>query len=63
MRSDNGTEFVNQVVKQLCTEFGISCKQGPVYSPWVQGAVEKVNKTLKDKLSGTRRTVQTGEQL
>ena len=50
LRSDNGTEFVNKRMEELCAKYNVVMKQGPVYSPWVQGVVEKVNKTIKDKL-------------
>ncbi len=50
LRSDNGTEFVNMSMEKLYKKYGVMCKQGPAYSPWAQGVVEKVNKTIKDKL-------------
>ena len=50
LRSDNGGEFVNREVAQICEEYGVESKQGPAYSPWVQGAVERVNQTIKMKV-------------
>ena len=50
LRSDNGGEFVNREVAQICEEYGVESKQGPAYSPWVQGAVERVNQTIKIKV-------------
>jgi hypothetical protein len=50
LRSDNGGEFVNETVISKCNEYGVTLKQGPAYSPWVQGVIEKANKTIKDKL-------------
>lgn len=49
LRSDNGTEFVNHKVEEFCSKINVITKQGPIYSPWVQG-VEILNKTIKNKI-------------
>ncbi len=50
VRSDNGGEFVATAVSDVCKKYGIKKLQGPAYSPWVQGAVERFYQTLKHKL-------------
>lgn len=50
VRSDNGGEFIAAAVAEMCKKYGVNKKEGPSYSPWVQGAVERLNQTLKRKL-------------
>ncbi len=50
VRSDNGGEFVATAVSDVCKKYGIKKLNGSAYSPWVQGAVERLNQTLKQKL-------------
>ena len=52
MQSDNGSEFVNEVVKQLKTEFGFQHRTISAYYPQANGAAEanvKLVKTLLKK--------------
>jgi len=51
LRSDNGKEFVAKFVEDVCKKYGVLKKEGPSYSPWVQGVVERVKKTVKEKCS------------
>ena len=46
VRSDNGTEFVNEVVEALYTTFGVHVRHGAVRHPASQGGVERFNRTL-----------------
>ncbi len=43
IRSDNGTSFQNDRMRQLCRHFDIVLKHGMPYSPQSQGLVEKTN--------------------
>ena len=55
MQSDNGTEFVNQVVAQFTKLVGISHRLIAPYHPEANGAAERhvaLSKTLLSKLSG-----------
>jgi hypothetical protein len=47
MQSDNGTEFVNQLVKDYLTQHKIEEVHGKPYKPTTQGKVERSNRTLK----------------
>ena len=46
IRSDNGSEFCNSVVKSLFEVFGVTVKHGAVRHPQSQGAAERFNRTL-----------------
>lgn len=46
LQSDNGTEFVNNLVKELAEKFNIQSVHGAPYSPNVQGVVERRNLTI-----------------
>ena len=48
--SDRGTEFVNQLLKNVCTVLGINRISTTPYNPRPDGFVENHNKTLKDQL-------------
>ena len=48
MRSDNGSEFKNTRVDNLCEEFGIRHQFLAKYTPHSNGLVEKKNRTLID---------------
>ena len=50
LQSDNGTEFCNGILNKLCEMFGIKHICGSVGHPQSQGAVERANKVVKDKL-------------
>jgi hypothetical protein len=47
LRSGNGGEFITVSVKLVGDKYGVKKKEGPAYSPWVQGVVERLNQTLK----------------
>ena len=48
--SDNGTHFVNQVIKEMCKILGITHKVHCAYHPQSAGLVERTNGTIKGKL-------------
>jgi hypothetical protein len=48
--SDRGTEFVNILLKNICTVLGVNRISTTPYNPRSDGFVENHNKTLKDQL-------------
>ena len=46
VRSDNGTEFRNTQVEELCNDIGIKHEFSSTYTPQQNGVVERKNKTL-----------------
>ena len=48
VRSDNGSEFKNRRVDELCDEFGIRHQFLAKYTPQSNGLVERKNRTLID---------------
>ena len=46
VRSDNGTEFRNTQVEELCNDLGIKHEFSSTYTPQQNGVVERKNKTL-----------------
>ena len=56
--SDNGTEFVNQLMKQLIKLYGIDHRLITPYHPQANGLVERTNKEvgrgLKKQLEGAK---------
>ena len=48
VRSDNGSEFKNTRVDDLCDEFGIRHQFSDKYTPQSNGLVERKNRTLID---------------
>jgi len=46
--SDNGSEFKNTRVDELCDEFGIRHQFSAMYTPQSNGIVERKNRTLFD---------------
>jgi transposase InsO family protein len=48
VRSDNGSEFKNTRIDELCDEFGIRHQFSAKYTPQSNGLVERKNKTLID---------------
>ena len=50
LHSDNGSEFVNAVVKDVCNRFDVRMKQGRPYHPQSQGQVENLNRRVKNCL-------------
>lgn len=51
LHSDNGLEFRNEDVAQVCAEFNVKQIFGKGYSPQTQGFVENKNKHLKSLLN------------
>lgn len=47
LHSDQGTEFRNRTVHEVCVEFGVKQIFGKPYSPQTQGFVENKNKHIK----------------
>jgi hypothetical protein len=48
VRSDNGSEFKNTRVDELCDNYGIRHQFSPKYTPQSNGLVERKNRTLID---------------
>jgi hypothetical protein len=48
--SDNGGEFNNQLVRDMCENFGIEVITTPTYSPWSNGTCERHNLILTEIL-------------
>ncbi|GMF37248.1 unnamed protein product [Phytophthora fragariaefolia] len=49
IRSDNGTEFVNGTVAELCRRNGIMHQRSVSYSPQQNGVAERMNRTIMEK--------------
>ena len=49
--SDQGTNFMSQLLKELYNLLNISQIQASLYHPQADGLVERLNKTLKSKVS------------
>lgn len=49
--TDNETHFVNEAIKQMGQFLGINMMQHCLYAPWVDGAIERVSGSLKNKLA------------
>ena len=50
LHTDNGSEFVNMTVNDLCSRYNIRMKQGRPYHPQSQGQVENLNRRVKNCL-------------
>jgi transposase InsO family protein len=50
LQSDNGSEFKNQSVHELCVQYGVKQLFSLPHTPQSQGAVERFNKTLKSAI-------------
>ena len=50
LHSDNGTEFVNRHVKDVCSRFNVVIVRGRPYHPQSQGQVENLNRRVKNCL-------------
>ena len=50
LQSDNGGEFISNIIKFVMPKLGIKLINGSPYSPTSQGQIERFNKTLKNLL-------------
>ncbi len=50
MQSDNGTDFVNQLIEELTKLNGINHRTISAYNPRANGAVERINATVENEL-------------
>jgi len=50
LHSDNGREFVNRRVLEICDHWGINIIHGRPRHPQSQGQVERLNRTIKERL-------------
>ena len=48
IRTDHGTEFVNQYIKELCTKKGTQHQLSSVRTPQQNGVTERKNRTHKE---------------
>ena len=48
IRTDHGTDFVNQYIKEFCTSRGIQHQLSSVRTPQQNGVAERNNTTLKE---------------
>ena len=58
--SDNGTHFINEVIKELTSSFMISHHKSTPYYPQANGQAESTNKTLISILTKTVEAHRTG---
>ena len=49
LQSDNGGEFVSNIIKHIMPNLGIKLINGSPYTPTTQGQVERFNKTFKSR--------------
>ena len=50
LQTDNGTEFIAEVSKNLCSSLNVKVIHGRPYHPESQGQVENLNKRVKKKM-------------
>ena len=50
LHSDNGKEFINHIVRDVCTKFDVKMKHGRPYHPQSQGQIENLNRRVKNYL-------------
>ena len=48
LRTDNGKEYVNNNLPQLCEECGIQMQHSTPYTPQQNGVAERKNRSLKE---------------
>lgn len=53
MISDQGTEFLNQIVKNMCKRMDVQHSSNSAYNPQTNGVAERFNRTLILKLAKT----------
>jgi len=53
LQSDNGREFVNQIIEGFLKKQGIEFIHGRPYHPQSQGFIERVNRTIQQSLNTT----------
>jgi len=46
LQSDNGKEFVADIIKHICNTFGIEIRHGRARHPMTQGQIERLNQTV-----------------
>ena len=51
LQTDNGKEFIAEVIKNLCTSLGVKIIHGRPYHPESQGQVGNLNKRVKKKIA------------
>ena len=56
LHTDNGREFKNSTMQNLCENFGVKQVHGRARAPWIQGQVERLNKSIKNLISSTSNT-------
>ena len=50
LQSDNGSEFIDKKVREVCLKFKVEQRHGRAYKPTSQGQVERTNRTLKNAI-------------
>ena len=50
LHSDNGSEFINRFVKEVCSKYNVRIVHGRPYHPQSQGQVENLNRHVKNCL-------------
>ena len=54
LRCDNGSEYISQELKAFCASKGVMLETTVRYSPEQNGAAERLNRTLLDKVRPMR---------
>ena len=50
IRSDNAKELISHELQVFCTEKGIGRETTPAYAPWLNGIVERGNRTILERV-------------
>ena len=53
LHTDNGGEFTNSKLADMCKKYGVRQVFGRPRAPWIQGQVESLNQSIKSWLSTT----------